>query len=50
MTDTTAKTAYAAPSLCKMGRVESLTAGTSKGAQTDASFPVTTPFVDVTFS
>ena len=50
MTDNTAKIAYVAPSLCKMGRVETLTAGTRKGDNTDAVFPVGTPFGDITFS
>ncbi|KUP93528.1 putative RiPP precursor [Tritonibacter horizontis] len=50
MTDNTTKITYVAPSLCKKGRVEALTAGTSKGENGDAAFPVGTPFGDLTFS
>jgi len=43
-------TVYVAPSLRKMGRLETLTSGTSTGQSSDASFPSGTPFSQVTFS
>jgi hypothetical protein len=50
MTNDMIKTSYVAPALRKEGRVEALTAGNASGANTDAVFPVGTPFGDVTFS
>lgn len=50
MTNDMTKTSYVAPALRQAGRVEALTAGTSLGNNTDANFPATTPFDQVTFS
>ncbi len=50
MTENTKKHAYIAPNLSKVGRVESVTAGTTSGKNTDSYFPVGTPYGDVTFS
>lgn len=50
MSKATQNSVYSAPTLSKMGRVETLTAGTSKGDNTDAAFPVGTPFGSITFS
>ena len=41
---------YEKPVLRTHGQVESTTRGAIGGAETDAAFPVDTPFVDVTFS
>lgn len=50
MTNDMIKTSYVAPALRKEGRVEALTAGSTIGNNTDANFPVNTPFNEVTFS
>ncbi|MEO9652448.1 MAG: lasso RiPP family leader peptide-containing protein [Roseobacter sp.] len=44
------KATYEAPVLRSHGTVEAVTKGGSTGASTDASFPVSTPFADITLS
>lgn len=44
------KSVYERPSLAKVGSIEEVTQAASSGGQLDASFPVTTPFADLTFS
>jgi hypothetical protein len=44
------KSTYTAPRLVRHGSVETLTKGSSTGSFLDATFPVGTPFGDLTFS
>jgi hypothetical protein len=46
----TGKKMYKSPTFQKFGRVERITAGGASGSYLDQSFPVGTPFDDVTFS
>lgn len=41
---------YHAPKLEVYGTVEAITKGATSGTKLDASFPIGTPFQDVTFS
>lgn len=47
---TTVKTPYEAPAMTSLGSFETLTQGGSSGSQLDATFPVGTPFTNLTFS
>ena len=44
------KKQYIAPNLTEFGTIEQLTQGTSSGENLDSTFPVHTPFRDLTFS
>lgn len=44
------KTVYEAPVLRAHGKVEAMTKGGTTGTQLDATFPVNTPFSDLTLS
>jgi hypothetical protein len=46
----TEKRMYKSPTFLKYGKVEQITAGGASGSYLDQSFPVGTPFDDVTFS
>lgn len=46
----TQKKSYEAPRLNKVGSFEEVTQGASKGSSLDATFPVGTPFGQLTFS
>ena len=41
---------YETPNLVELGSVEQLTLGQSRGGRLDRSFPVDTPFEQLTFS
>lgn len=41
---------YEAPTVVDYGSLRELTAGQSQGTNLDASFPINTPFKDLTFS
>ena len=46
----TSKLAYERPELTNIGSLEVITQGASSGTALDATFPVQTPFSDLTFS
>jgi hypothetical protein len=47
---TQVKAVYEAPTVAKVGDFETTTQNTGTGGTLDASFPVGTPFADLTFS
>lgn len=44
------KSVYERPSMAKVGSIEEVTQAASSGSALDATFPVNTPFADLTFS
>ncbi|MDC7676454.1 lasso RiPP family leader peptide-containing protein [Asticcacaulis machinosus] len=47
---TQVKAAYEAPTVAKVGDFETTTQNTGTGGTLDATFPIGTPFADLTFS